>query len=1197
MYAAIKIRMQNSLRNAFDFVKPKNKLGIISFCLIAVLALAIFLVLARPAAAESLAEGLGKALLGVATDIVFWVARFFFKIAIWALQFIIEIAGYNGYLDSTAVQIGWVLVRDVANMFFVVILMIIAFGTVLGLEQYEWKKMMVKFVLAAILVNFSRIICGVIIDVAQVVMITFVNGVAAVAAGNMVNAFNVEEAFKFAENTKPGELNTVEGFGMAVGALMFASITMAIMFVFLFILAARMLTLWVLIILSPLAFVLSVVPQTSKYATQWWSEFGNHVVVGPAIVFFLWLAFAVVGGGTIENEIRQDSQVQDSAKVKTDEQATLAIGASFVKISNFFIAVGILMVGAKTAQSLGVQGGSMMQGAVDFGKKVATIASGYTAGRWIAGKGVQGAKAAGKWAGMNIPIVGGKAWVRRGKAIAGTVGYGWQRFGQWRDKGAQALEATSKKLRMLDIQKKEGKISEEDYQKEKKEITGAGVTRALKMVGRGFKGLVAGKIESEVRSEKRAENFIKAAEAQKKITEADTSTSSLFGGQLKIEATAKLEDAEKRQKAKAEQKMAGRITSFYARDNKIIQEAQANYDQAIQAAEEAKTPEEKQAAEARKAEAARRLEKAKKGITAGTTAAEVAARTATAQRKIEEGRGQILAKRGEKGEEMFTAEAAAKEVTEGMESYESTEMTRRRSAGLAADAQAFAAVEEEATAEARQLEEVQESIGQVLPSLNDKIKEVVADIQGGSIGEENAAKQAFAKLYQDLPEHLKQQVDQKRIEFNGGRDYADDDPNKALQSGEAFRQLFVHQEGENWKSDKLQTDSAVAAENKSADADKMIDVLRKIEKAISEGKNVTEAKVALGEAGIDNQALQSLQVLCGNKKFDDIYKDKQSVGVLKQILATEKRALVGKKNGAAAEHIRQTLAQQAGDAFFQAKAKMRDVRRQAIFNAPAMFAAQSRATYDHEYGLYRGRQRDTVDKAAQQMIWDDYGIHAPTFAGQESVIEEIWTKRLKGMNYDMSVKALDGNAKAAMRKRMEFEKAKPGEKYVPSEEEKMVTQAILYQLFSQSWVDDGGLPVDAVKIRQAIQKVKDSSGLDVNDSSIAAIQTKVERRRPKTAVPKFNPTQITDVADLLKGTVGQAVDLNNIITILRQRGPDEPQIKEFVRNFGRAINTAISQKPAMRDVGIENIENLLDKLHAGHLDEVQQIIGKAKPTP
>lgn len=421
--------LQRGGQMVWSLIRPRKKLGWISFVFLFVAIFATVLV-TTPAAFMGVWEFVSESI----ASLCLLLATLFMKLTIFVLTFIIQIAAYNGYLDSTAVNYGWVMVRDVTNMAFVVILLLIAFGTILGLEQYEWKKMMVKFVLAAILVNFSRVICGVIIDVGQVVMVTFINGVAATAGGNLITMFNMGEIMSLTSDA--ASVNSSEILMASVAAVGFTAMMLGTMVVFLIMLLARMLTLWVLIVLSPLAFVLSVIPQTQKYASEWWQNFGNNVVSGPVIAFFLWLAFVTVGGGNINKEIESNTgtDIKTSAgEADAVGEKTAGIGEamSWDKMANFVIAIGMLLVGAKTAQQLGVTGGSMMSKATDFAKKAATIATGVAAGKWVYDK-MGGAKGIGKAVGMNIPLVGGKAWVRRGYAVA--------------DKALQGAEWWNKKI-------------------------------------------------------------------------------------------------------------------------------------------------------------------------------------------------------------------------------------------------------------------------------------------------------------------------------------------------------------------------------------------------------------------------------------------------------------------------------------------------------------------------------------------------------------------------------------------------------------------------------------------------------------------------------------------------------------------------------------------------------------------------------
>lgn len=403
-------------RKFLAILKPRRKTVVAAFVLVFV----GVLFLAAPAFAQLgiLTEsGVVSALLSFFGRIILSITSTLLGVTVFLMKFLIAIASYGNYINSGPVNFGWTLVRDVANMFFVIILLVIAFATVLGVENYSWKKLLVKFVLAAVLVNFSRIICGVILDAAQVFMMTFINGVAATAGGNLVNALKLDQVLSFSNSTVPEEFGTGENTGFpvlvaAIAGCIFVCIATAVIGAYVVILLARVITLWILIILSPLAFVLNVIPRTASYANQWWQEFGNNAISGPLLAFFLWLAFAVAGGGNIKTEfdssvypLNADAIKEETGAIKEDMNIGLNQVMEWGNLASFLIAIGLLLAGVKATQKLGVAGAGALGAAVDFGKKVATIATGYTAGRWMAGQ-LKGA--AGKR--LEMAKLGMQAW-------------------------------------------------------------------------------------------------------------------------------------------------------------------------------------------------------------------------------------------------------------------------------------------------------------------------------------------------------------------------------------------------------------------------------------------------------------------------------------------------------------------------------------------------------------------------------------------------------------------------------------------------------------------------------------------------------------------------------------------------------------------------------------------------------------------
>ncbi len=403
------------IKGIFSF---RNKKVFLSVFLL--LILTISLILIQPVFASDIADNLVRYLVDFLVEILLGISKFLLSMTIWASQLFITIASYSNFINSNAVKLGWVLVRDIVNMFFVVILLAIAFGTVLGLEQYEWKKLMIKLLFAAVLVNFSRLICGVIIDVAQVFMMTFVNGFAATAGGNVINGLNLDKLYNYKAGISGEEIGKAVGSNIdklitGIGAVFFSSISFFVILAYLFVVLARVVALWTLIILSPIAFISNVLPATQKYASEWWKEFNNYVLAGPILAFFFWLAFAIVGAGNAFDEFKiSGNRQQEIEGVFAGTAAGLTSAMEWGNMASFAVAIALLMIGVKKTQELGVAGASALGTAMSTATKTAKVLSGVAAAGWVGQKSLQ----AGKWAAkgvatgvaMNVPLVGGNAW-------------------------------------------------------------------------------------------------------------------------------------------------------------------------------------------------------------------------------------------------------------------------------------------------------------------------------------------------------------------------------------------------------------------------------------------------------------------------------------------------------------------------------------------------------------------------------------------------------------------------------------------------------------------------------------------------------------------------------------------------------------------------------------------------------------------
>lgn len=341
---------------------------------------AIFLVGHFAFAENTISTALGNVVGGVIALFI----RAISSILILLVGVLMNVAAYSDFINAPAVTKGWVVVRDVCNMFFVVILLIIAFATILGQEEYGAKKMLPKLIMAAVLINFSKLICGLMIDVSNVVMLTFVNAFSAIGAGNLLDVLGISSVTKIAVGADSAAVT----FGTIVSAYIFGLIYVIIATVvvasMLGMLVIRVVMIWILVVLSPFAFFLQAVPgKGQQYAGQWWNKWTSNLLVGPIIAFFLWLSFAALQGGnpiaiTDNNDLSaNNSDIADSSGLGS-EAATPSAMAKFV------IAIGMLLGGMSIAQSVGGEAGSALGKGMSQLNKGKSLAIGAATGAAVA---------------------------------------------------------------------------------------------------------------------------------------------------------------------------------------------------------------------------------------------------------------------------------------------------------------------------------------------------------------------------------------------------------------------------------------------------------------------------------------------------------------------------------------------------------------------------------------------------------------------------------------------------------------------------------------------------------------------------------------------------------------------------------------------------------------------------------------------
>jgi hypothetical protein len=282
------------------------------------------------------------------------------------------VSGKTGLLNLQAIYEMWQFIRDFFNLFFILVLLYIAFTVVFQIQK-NFKQVILSLIIAALLVNFSFPISRLMIDATNVPMYFFANQMMASteadtiskALGSTLSASRLEGILlaKDKQGNIDMEANTVSRLLMAIVFIFMFSITLlvlAIMFVI------RLIALMVLVIFSSVGFAASIIPGLDKYSKMWWDNFWKYALFGPSAMLMLLIAvgfFAVIGSN-------QGSTFQGIEEVAGNISPEPTFLASIVMFS---VPIILLWMTIGLGQTMAIAGGATISG---YGHKFAAWAGG-----------------------------------------------------------------------------------------------------------------------------------------------------------------------------------------------------------------------------------------------------------------------------------------------------------------------------------------------------------------------------------------------------------------------------------------------------------------------------------------------------------------------------------------------------------------------------------------------------------------------------------------------------------------------------------------------------------------------------------------------------------------------------------------------------------------------------------------------------
>lgn len=235
---------------------------------------------------EWLPTAFGNVIVSLIAQVLVLAFGLLLQLASWLLGWITS-PSFIGlkFTDNPFVTPAWTLVRDLANMGFVIALVAIGLGTALRIGEYQAQKTLPWLIVMALLINFTPVICGVIIDASNIAMNFFLAG--GIDFNFLKDALGTQTTILW---TGISTTNFFEKLGMAIVMIAYNLFAALILFLFAFLFAVRYVLLWILVILSPLAFFAYVLPATRKYWSMWWNQFIQWCFIGVVAAFWLYLS-------------------------------------------------------------------------------------------------------------------------------------------------------------------------------------------------------------------------------------------------------------------------------------------------------------------------------------------------------------------------------------------------------------------------------------------------------------------------------------------------------------------------------------------------------------------------------------------------------------------------------------------------------------------------------------------------------------------------------------------------------------------------------------------------------------------------------------------------------------------------------------------------------------------------------------------
>lgn len=325
--------------------------------------------------------------------IIFTVVGNFIAVLVGILQWIIHIPVYpDGGI--AVIDESWKIMRNFANVFFIIALIMMAFATIFDVvpafSKYNARSLFGKFLFTALLINFSLVLGVLVIKGTQVLSNTFLISIGDMSASlgqNLNPSILIKDPATLYQSIDQGVLGALIAllFALVLATTFMFSLLTAAIFAFI-----RIPILWALLIVSPIAWILNVFPAGQGMFKKWWSTFIGWNMFLPIFLFFLYFGLYFLS--------QQATVMAAIANQIKDQPLGENIPFTFQMLFMYIMA-GIFLIGGTTvAMKASMFSGTGVVGVAKFARgAVAKRLGMYVPGKGYVSMGAVGQAAQEKW--------------------------------------------------------------------------------------------------------------------------------------------------------------------------------------------------------------------------------------------------------------------------------------------------------------------------------------------------------------------------------------------------------------------------------------------------------------------------------------------------------------------------------------------------------------------------------------------------------------------------------------------------------------------------------------------------------------------------------------------------------------------------------------------------------------------------------